>query len=86
MTAHALVGGAEAQGEVGFIDGRHHVGAGVNEGVVEVVAGWRNLARLWSLLSLGVGGYKARTSMVMAGGVLGGLVKLCLGCLGFVGL
>jgi hypothetical protein len=46
MMAHVLAGGAEAQGEVGFVDRWHNVGAGVNKGAIEVIAGWRNVTRL----------------------------------------
>ena len=86
MTAYALAGGAEAQGEVGLIDGRHHVGASVHECVVEVIAGRGNVAGLRTLLVLGVGGDDAQAERVMAGDVLGGLVELCLGSFGFIGL
>jgi hypothetical protein len=59
MMAHSLTGGAEAQGEVGLIDGRHHVGACVYERAVEVVAGRDDVAGLRTSLALGVGGDEA---------------------------
>ena len=46
MTACTLEGGTEALGEIGLVDSWHHVGAGVDEGAVEVVAGWRYIAGL----------------------------------------
>ena len=80
MTANTLTGGANAQGRVGLVDGRHHVGAGVDKGAAEVIGrGRRGVERLGSLLVLGVVGTKTGAKRIGPCGVLGTLVGLRLG-------
>ena len=67
MTSHALAGCTELQGEVGLVDRRHHVGAGVDKGAAEVVGRGRDVARTLLALALRFGGHKARTGEVVAG-------------------
>ena len=80
VASHAMVSHAEVQGGAGLIDGRHHVGARVNEGAGKVISCGCGIAGLPGALALGVRCDETRTGRVVVQDALETLVKL-----GFVG-